>query len=154
VAVEKLNLSKLSKKLCARMPINDVLDFGGHLLPLRGGRFFKRRGFSTATLDYAYWPAPVNSSKRVMSLIASTMVCGTGSSRWHYRANQACSEVPHRRILFFGDYMSVKRRRVLMAYLCSALTHLCHLRSSAEHLLCGLNGSWGGLFRRVSGLFD
>jgi hypothetical protein len=31
-------------------PINDVLDFGGHFLSLGGDSFFKRGGFSTATI--------------------------------------------------------------------------------------------------------
>jgi len=32
--------------------MNDVLDFGGHFLSLGWDSFFKRGGFSTATLYY------------------------------------------------------------------------------------------------------
>jgi hypothetical protein len=38
--------------------MNDVLDFGGHFLPLGWDRFFKRGGFSTATPVNNSYPAP------------------------------------------------------------------------------------------------
>jgi hypothetical protein len=47
-------------------PINDVLDFGRHFLPLGWGSFFKRGGFSTATpvLDSYLSNLPDHDTKR------------------------------------------------------------------------------------------